>query len=168
MGFDWGCGVVGFGSMNRGMEAATTIIRHVKERRSKCSLTPLEGRSDLVFHRARPGWEFVVSGFTVLGLDAPVLSKADAGRPFLLLDSTWRLLPELERCLVGVPIRRSLPAVQTAYPRVSKVGRDPLGGLASVEALFFARLLLGNRDESLLADYYWRDIFLKNLADAGF
>ena len=141
VGLEWGCGVVGFGSMYWFMDAATIIIRHVKERRSKCSLTPLEGRADLVFHRARPGWEFVVSGFTVLGLDAPVLSKADVGRPFLLLDSTWRRLPELERCLVGVPVRRSLPTVQTAYPRVSKVAQDPLGGLASVEALFFARLL---------------------------
>lgn len=159
---------MGFESMNLFMEAATVIIRHAKERRSKCSLTPLEGRADLEFHRARPGWEFAASGFTVLGLDAPILSEADTGRPFLLLDSTWRLLPELERCLVGEPVRRSLPVVKTAYPRVSKVGQDPLGGLASVEALFFARLLLGDRDESLLAEYYWRDRFLENLVDAGF
>jgi pre-rRNA-processing protein TSR3 len=147
---------------------AITIIRHWKERRSKCSLTPLEGRADLVFHRARPGWEFQAEGFTVLGLGAPLLSEADAGRPFLLLDSTWRLLPDLEGCLVGAPVRRTLPEVVTAYPRVSKLVADPLGGLASVEALYLARLLIGERDESLLDAYYWRDEFLKNVCAAGY
>ncbi|MEN8735309.1 MAG: hypothetical protein ABF329_10885, partial [Lentimonas sp.] len=70
-----------------------SIIRHPKERRSKCSLTPLEGRGDLSFHRARLGWTFDMTGFTVLALGAPEMSEADAGRPILLLDSTWRLLP---------------------------------------------------------------------------
>jgi pre-rRNA-processing protein TSR3 len=101
-------------------------------------------------------------------LGAPLLSEADAGRPLLLLDSTWRLLPDLEACLVGEPVRRTLPVVETAYPRVSKLVPDPLGGLASVEALFLARLLLGERDESLLEDYYWKTEFLKNLAASGY
>jgi pre-rRNA-processing protein TSR3 len=51
---------------------------------------------------------------------------------------------------------------------VSKLVPDPLGGLASVEALFLARLLLGERDESLLEDYYWKTEFLKNLAASGY
>jgi pre-rRNA-processing protein TSR3 len=146
----------------------TVIIRHPKEKRSKCSLTPLEGRADLEYRRARPGFEFSATGYTVLGLDAPVLSAGDAKRPLLLLDSTWRLLPDLEACLVGDPVRRSLPEVKTAYPRVSKLVPDPLGGLASVEALYLARLLLGQRDDSLLAGYYWREEFLANLAELEF
>lgn len=146
---------------------SATIIRHPKERRSKCSLTPLEGRGDLEFFRARSGWRFEASGYTVLGLNAPVLSEADAERPLLLLDSTWRLLPQLESCLVGEGVRRSLPSVPTAYPRVSKVTEDPLGGLASVEALFLARLLIGQRDDSLLEGYYWREDFLGGLRKAG-
>lgn len=146
---------------------ATTIIRHPKERRSKCSLTPLEGRADLRFLRARPGFSFDMSGYTVLGLDAPELSVADAGRPLLLLDSTWRLLPQIEACLIGEGVRRTLPPVPTAYPRLSKIAEDPSGGLASVEALYLAKLLLGERDDSLLADYYWRDGFLRNLQAAG-
>lgn len=146
----------------------TTIIRHPRERRSKCSLTPLEGRADLVFQRARSNWKFQAEGFIVLGLDAPQLSTADAVRPLLLLDSTWRLLPDLEACLMGEPDRRSLPSVQTAYPRASKLVPDPLGGLASVEALYLAWLLIGKRDESLLEDYYWRDEFLKNLKAVGY
>lgn len=107
-----------------------SIIRHPKERRSKCSLTPLESRQDLSFHRARLGWTFDMTGFTVLALGAPEMSEADAGRPILLLDSTWRLLPQVEACLVGRGVRRTLPAVPTAYPRVSKIAEDPMGGLA--------------------------------------
>jgi len=144
-----------------------TVIRHPKERRSKCSLTPLEGRRDIRFLKARPGLTFDVTGFTVLALGAPELSEGDAGRPLLLLDSTWRLLPQLEDCLAGNGVRRTLPAVETAYPRVSKIAGDPFGGLASVEALYLARLLLGERDDSLLEAYYWRETFVDNLRRAG-
>lgn len=140
-----------------------SVIRHPKERRSKCSLTPLEGRGDIEFHKAREGWSFDVRGFTVLALGAPELSLEDAGRPLLLLDSTWRLLSQLEACLHGEGVRRTLPPVATAYPRVSKIAEDPHGGLASVEALYLAKLLLGERDDSLLEAYYWRESFLETL-----
>lgn len=143
------------------------VIRHPKERRSKCSLTPLEGRTDVRFLKARDGWEFDITGYTVLALGAPELSVEDAGRPLLLLDSTWRLLPQLEACLKGEGVRRTLPAVATAYPRVSKIDQDPNGGLASVEALYLARLMLGERDDSLLQSYYWRDSFIANLKRSG-
>jgi len=142
-----------------------TVIRHPKERRSKCSLTPLEGREDVQFFRARPGFSFDVTGFTVLGLDAPELSEVDAGRPLLLLDSTWRLLPQIEACLVGEGVRRTLPSVATAYPRISKIAEDPMGGLASVEALYLAKLMLGERDDALLKSYHWRDEFIENLRE---
>lgn len=144
-----------------------SVIRHPKERRSKCSLTPLEGRGDIEFFRARPGFHFDVTGFTILGLDAPELSEEDADRPLLLLDSTWRLLPQLEACLVGEGVRRTLPAVCTAYPRISKIAEDPMGGLASVEALYLAKLMLGERDDTLLSHYYWRDAFVLNLQNAS-
>ena len=143
-----------------------SIIRHPKERRSKCSLTPLEGRDDVSFYRARAGWTFDMTGFTVLALGAPQLSVEDAGRPLLLLDSTWRLLPQLESCLIGEGVRRTLPPVETAYPRVSKIAEDPHGGLASVEALYLAKLLLGERDDALLEAYYWRENFMKILKTA--
>jgi pre-rRNA-processing protein TSR3 len=108
-----------------------------------------------------------MTGFTVLALGAPELSPEDVGRPLLLLDSTWRLLPQIEACLFGQGVRRTLPAVPTAYPRISKIAEDPMGGLASVEALFLAKLLLGERDDALLADYYWRDVFLESLKRAN-
>ena len=143
-----------------------SIIRHPKERRSKCSLTPLEGREDIRFHKARDAWSFDVTGFTVLALGAQELSADDSGRPLLLLDSTWRLLPQLEACLRGEGVRRTLPAVPTAYPRASKIAEDPHGGLASVEALYCAKLLLGERDDSLLSAYYWRETFMESLKSA--
>jgi pre-rRNA-processing protein TSR3 len=127
----------------------------------------LEGRGDIDFLKARSGWEFDVTGFTVLSLGAPQLSAEDAGRPLLLLDSTWRLLPQLEACLVGEGTYRTLPVVETAYPRVSKIDHDPTGGLASVEALYIAQLLLGKRDDSLLSTYYWREVFMENLKHAA-
>jgi pre-rRNA-processing protein TSR3 len=142
----------------------TTVIRHASERLSKCSLTPLHGRPEITFLTARGDMRFDGTGFIVLAVDAPLLSGTDAGHPLLLLDSTWRLLPKLLRRLDGAPIYRSLPsAVRTAYPRVSKVFADPLGGLASVEALYLARKLLGDDDVSLLDGYHWRDAFLASL-----
>ena len=107
-----------------------------------------------------------MTGFTVLALGAPELSVKDAGRPLLLLDSTWRLLPQLEACLYGEGVRRTLPAVTTAYPRVSKIAEDPQGGLASVEALYLAKLLIGERDDALLEAYYWRENFIETLKQA--
>jgi pre-rRNA-processing protein TSR3 len=145
-----------------------SVIRHPKERRSKCSLTPLEGWADFTFYRARLGWTFDMTGFTVLALGAPEMSEADAGRPLLLLDSTWRLLPQLEACLVGEGVRRTLPAVPTAYPRISKIAEDPMAGLASVEALYLAKLLVGERDDHLLDDYHWKTDFLNTLRKEGY
>ena len=141
-----------------------TVIRHASERLSKCSLTPLHGRAEITFLTARVDMRFDATGFILLSVDAPPISLSDAGLPLLLLDSTWRLLPKLMHRLDGAPIPRSLPVgVRTAYPRLSKAGGDPFGGLASVEALYLARKILGDDDPSLLDAYYWRDAFLAGL-----
>ena len=142
----------------------TTVIRHAKERISKCSLRFLHGRPEMTFHRCRPGFRFDATGYTLLAVDAPPLSAADAGRPLLLLDSTWRWLPQLVACLDGEPVRRSIPGdVRTAYPRVSKVFDDPDAGLASIEALYLARRILGDDDATLLDGYHWKAEFLAGL-----
>lgn len=138
-----------------------TVIRHVKERISKCSLRFLHDRPEFTFLRAKPGFTFDATGFLVLAVDAPVLGEADAGRPLLLLDSTWRYLPGLSACLHGDPLRRSVPAsIVTAYPRASRIFDDPTGGLASVEALYAAKRLLGDDDPDVLTGYHWREAFL--------
>jgi pre-rRNA-processing protein TSR3 len=147
----------------------TTVIRHHKERIAKCSLRFLHERPEMTFLRERPGFRFDATGFLLLAVDAPPLSPADAGRPLLLLDSTWRWLPRLRACVVGTPVPRSIPpGVATAYPRISKFHDDPAQGLASVEALYLARALLGDKDATLLAGYHWRDAFLASCAAAGY
>ena len=142
----------------------TVIIRHIKENFKKCSLTPLESRSQFLFltsnHTIYDGTNHIL-----LTVDAPVLKAEDKG-PLLLLDATWKLLPEVAACVIGKPIYRSLPKdIITAYPRRSADGSDPNGGLASIEALFIAKLIMGERDESLLDQYYWKELFLKNLPE---
>lgn len=163
------------------------IIRHPKERRSKCSLQPLRDRPGLFFFNARPGFRYDAGGHLLLAVDAPVVSPGDAElpaeermdvahrlaaqgvsgacdlRPLLLLDATWRLLPQVESCIenLDTSLPRSLPEELTsAYPRVSKISADPGSGLASVEALYAALRILGWRDDSLLDDYHWREAFL--------
>ncbi len=139
-----------------------TIIRHAKERKSKCTLEPLRGRPGITFLEARPDFRFNATGYLLLAIDAPVLSPEDAKHPLLLLDSTWRLLPQLMSKVDGEPILRTLPLhVRTAYPRVSKISEDPARGLASVEALYLAKRLLGDDDPSLLEHYHWREDFLR-------
>lgn len=146
----------------------TTVIRHQKERIAKCSLRFLHDRPEMTFLRARPGFTFDATGFLLLAVDAPPLSTADAGHPLLLLDSTWRWLPQLRACVTGSPIERSIPGgITTAYPRMSKVFEDPAAGLASIEALYLARALLGDVDASLLDGYHWKDAFLTSLEAAG-
>ena len=146
----------------------TTVIRHPKERIAKCSLRFLHDRPEMTFLRGRPGTHFDATGFLLLAVDAPPLSPADAGHPLLLLDATWRWLPQLRACVTGAPIERSIPgSLRTAYPRVSKVFEDPDAGLASIEALYVARRLLGDDDPSLLDGYHWKDQFLATVMAAG-
>ncbi|MDA0373556.1 MAG: hypothetical protein O2865_07200 [Planctomycetota bacterium] len=139
-----------------------TVIRHPKERISKCSLRFLHDRPEFTFLRARQGLQFDATGFLLLAVDAPPLDLSDRGHPLLLLDSTWRYLPQVAACVIGEPIRRSIPGdVRTAYPRVSRHFEDPTGGLASIEALYLAKRLLGDDDASLLDGYHWREEFLR-------
>lgn len=145
----------------------TVVIRHPNENLAKCSLTPLHDRPEITFEVGAGDFRFDATGYIVLAVDAPVISPADAGKPLLLLDTTWALLPKLLNRLTGTPLYRSLPPdVRTAYPRVSKMHKDPAAGLASVEALYLARKLLGDDDLTLLDGYYWKDEFLAKLPDA--
>ncbi|HEB51889.1 MAG TPA: hypothetical protein ENI87_01410 [bacterium] len=146
----------------------TTVIRHPKERVRKCSLRFLHDRPEMTFLRGKPDLRFDATGFVLLAVDAEPLSLQDRGHPLLLLDSTWRWLPQLQQCVVGQPLRRSIPGgLRTAYPRVSKLFADPTGGLASIEALYVARKLLGDDDPTLLDGYHWQQEFLAIVARAG-
>ena len=155
------------------------VLQDHKENRRKCSLTPLEGREGVTFVRLQspalaPGKIEVGSGI-LLSIDSPQLSRADHGfvageGALVLLDSTWARLPKLANRLQlaqGARLeRRSLPhGIVTAYPRVSKVHVDPLGGLASIEALYAATVILGEPRRELLDGYRWAEEFLRRNAD---
>jgi pre-rRNA-processing protein TSR3 len=135
------------------------IVEHPKEKKYKCTVSLLKGREDLTFLSPEAA-ESEDWGDAVL-LDPSVdrvLGPRDAGKPLILVDATWRWAERVVRRLVCS--RRRLPPFETAYPRTSKLFRDPPGGLASAEALFVAALVLGRYDESLLDGYRWRDEFL--------
>lgn len=134
------------------------IIRHVRENLKKCSLTPLEGRSDLEFIKY-PFKELPpLQGYTILSVGAPVLEKAEG---LCLIDATWVLAQKIDNQLPQTLIRRSLPSgYVTAYPRKQTGCADPLAGLASVEALFIAYHILGWDTSGLLDHYYWKEPFL--------
>ena len=152
------------------------ILQDHKENRQKCTLTPLEGREDVRFVRlARPAKgkdpePVQVEGGILLRVSAPPLCFADrtlaAKVPVVLVDSTWaRVDRVLRRVQLNDGCRfvyRSLPRdIVTAYPRVSKVHEDPREGLASVEALYAASVILGQRRADLLAGYRWQHEFLQ-------
>ena len=163
-------------------------LRHPKEKRSKCSLKPIETLEGTFFRRAKPGFTYDGTGHVLLATDAPVISPADALltedevrhfeeigrtdligrddaghalRPVLLLDCAWRLLPGMRAQVTGTPVERSLPpSIRTAYPRVSKLAEDPEQGLATIEALYAALRLMGFDRPELLEGYRWLDDFL--------
>ena len=74
------------------MSIKTVVIRHKKENFKKCSLTPLEGRSDISFLLSTD-LVYDATDHIVLAVDAPLLSDRDHGT-LLLLDATWKLLPQ--------------------------------------------------------------------------
>ncbi len=138
------------------------VIRHPRENLKKCSLRGLESRENFAFFKAKDGFLFDATGYILLQANAPEISEKDKDMPILLLDSTWALLPKVRNKICGKPILRGLPSsIKTAYPRVSKSGNDPQNGLATVEALFAALSLSGQRDESILQNYVFKDTFLQ-------
>lgn len=139
----------------------TLIMRHRKENLKKCSLEPLKARGDLCF-LTYPFTRFPSApGYVMLALDAPLLSVQDRERGLFLIDATWRYAAKIERVLCAKKkwIKRSLPPVTTAYPRKQHDCADPERGLASVEALYVAYLLLGRDTSGLLDHYRWKEAF---------
>jgi pre-rRNA-processing protein TSR3 len=142
-------------------ERDVLILRDPRESVHKCSLTPLRGMPGVRFVDGRPGVTVEGEGRVLLHPDGEPLARADAGRGLLLIDCSWRRLPKLFARVHPPFVLRRLPELATAYPRASKTFPDPAQGLASVEALFAARALLGAWDEALLAAYRWSDEFLR-------
>lgn len=138
------------------------ILRHKRENLKKCSLSGLEKREGLIFSTYPTDPWPDLSSSLILKVGAPPLTKADAKRPLVLIDGTWRLAQIMEKQLPCQLEARSLPeGWKTAYPRRQTDCPDPEAGLASIEALYVACLILGKSTDGLLDGYYWKDLFLE-------
>lgn len=142
----------------------TVILRHRRENLKKCSLLGLEERSDMHFYSYPTSTLPDLSSYVLLGMDAPILSKNEAAKGIFLIDATWRYA-HVMLCQFKEPhpfIIRSLPgSFQTAYPRRQDDCPDPSKGLASIEALYLAYVLLGRNPSGLLDRYHWAEDFLR-------
>jgi rRNA small subunit aminocarboxypropyltransferase len=121
---------------------------------------PLKGRLDILFLNYPLKQKPPLADYVRLAIDGPPLASADADKGILLLDGSWRWSSPMNRDFVEVPAR-SLSGVLTAYPRRSKLGLDPEEGLASIEALFAAYVILGRPTAGLLDHYRWAEQFLE-------
>jgi pre-rRNA-processing protein TSR3 len=139
----------------------TFIWRHRKENLKKCSLRGLEIRADLTFLTYPTDPLPILNGYVILSMDGEPLSEADRDRGLLLIDGTWRYAEKMERAIKQPFETRSLPTgYRTAYPRRQDDCADPERGLASVEALYLAYLLMGRDPAGILDHYHWRETFL--------
>lgn len=138
----------------------TVIVVHPRERRSKCSVEPLRSRPEFIFTTFPHPVPVDLSQYVRLGIGGPVIGPQDANRGLLLLDGTWRWAAKMETAYQHMTVR-SLPTIQTAYPRKSEVFEDPAEGLATIEALYAALRLLGRETQGLLDQYHWKRQFLE-------
>ncbi len=137
------------------------VLRDPKESLAKCSLTPLRGLAGVRFVDYHPDRRVDADGRVLLDPHGELLTRADAGRDLFLIDCSWRRVEKLGRRVDGELLRRRLPPFVTAYPRRSKTFDDPSRGLASIEALYAASVVLGAPRPELLAAYRWREEFLE-------
>ena len=144
---------------NHPTHPSTILVVHAKERRSKCSLEPLRNRPGFVFWTFPGQDDQPLDQYVRLGMGGPLIGPYDAHQGLLILDGTWRLVAKMEPDYTKLPVR-SLPPLQTAYPRHSKTFDDPDHGLASIEALFAAYHLMGRPTDGLLDHYRWANQFL--------
>ncbi len=142
----------------------TIIIRHRKENLKKCSLRGLEKNKKILFY-SYPN-EIVhlpdLSKYILLKMGAPELKIADNKKGLLLIDSTWNYLDKILKIIPDGIETRSLPkSYISAYPRKQTMCPDPKQGLASIEALYLAYMIMGKDTSNLLDNYYWKDKFLE-------
>lgn len=140
----------------------TVVIRHRRENLKKCSLRGLEKRSDFIFFTYPKHPIPALHPYVLLDFEGEPLSEKDKG--IIIIDGTWRLAGDIVKntpALHGIE-RRSLPQhYKTAYPRRQEDCEQPGRGLASIEAIYIAHLLMGRSIEGLLDKYHWKDQFLK-------
>lgn len=136
----------------------TIVIRHRKENLKKCSLRYLQRDPNVEFLTYPLKHPRCFERCLRLRVDAPPLTYADRHSSLLLLDATWALADKMESTLqLSIPCRSLPKGFVTAYPR----RQDVDGGLASIEALYIAYLILGEEKTDLLNHYHWKHSFLE-------
>jgi pre-rRNA-processing protein TSR3 len=141
---------------------ATLILRSRKERKDRCTIWPLRNHPALRIVNYPCRELPCPANAILLHPEGIPLSDADSCRPLIILDGSWRHAASMATHYGRVE-RRSLPGVATAYPRSSRLGTDPEGGLASVEALYVAHWITGRSTAGLLAYYKQAGEFLRSL-----
>ena len=140
----------------------TLILRHRKENLRKCSLRGLESHGDLLFYTYPKDPIYPKEPYVTLSFKGPCLSKNDTDCGIFLIDSTWRYEKAITKKHAQHLQERSLPkGIQTAYPRKQDDCIDPTRGLASVEALYVAHLILGRSCDAILDHYHFKGRFLE-------
>ena len=146
------------------IEKKNIILRHKKENFKKCSLKGLENRDDFIFYKYPRERLPDLSNYILLTLEAPELTINDKVFGICVIDATWRYEKKMYSWLTSqISIqKRSLPSYyKTAYPRYQTDCCDPERGLASIEAIFLAYLIMEKPIENLLDNYYWKEKFYK-------
>lgn len=139
----------------------TLIYRHRRENLSKCSLTPLMGRPDFCFLTYPVDPLPDLTGYLALQVGAPPLTREDAQFGLFVIDATWRLAAVMQKSCPPIETRSLPSSFCTAYPRRQTGCPDPATGLASIEAIYLAHLILGRPLDGLLEHYYWKEPFLR-------
>jgi len=143
----------------------TIIVRHRKENLKKCSLRGLESREDFRFLTYPVSELPDLSGYLILDIEGPPLTSADQDAGLFVIDATWRYAAVMSTQLspyLKNAAKRSIPShFRTAYPRRQNDCPNPECGLASIEALYIAYLMMGRETSGLLDGYYWRESFLE-------
>lgn len=141
----------------------TYVLRHRRENLKKCSLRGLESRTDFHFFSYPTSQLPNLTNYIMLDFEGPVISPADAHLGLFVIDATWRYAEKMVRFVDEHTVleRRSLPqGLRTAYPRRQEDCPLPERGLASIEAVYMAYLLMGRNTEGLLDRYHWKNEFL--------
>lgn len=145
----------------------TIILRHRRENLKKCSLRGLESREDMHFFTYPKDTLPNLDGYIMLSFDGVELSRSDADKGLFLIDATWRYAEVMQRSVLSksrkLEVRSLPPNIKTAYPRRQDDCHEPERGLASVEALYVAYLLMGRDPKEILDTYHWREGFLQGL-----
>ncbi|MCO5143208.1 MAG: hypothetical protein M9962_08980 [Oligoflexia bacterium] len=140
------------------------ILIDKKENPHKCTIHPLKSREDFSIRYFSKNQKIqAFQADCLLHIDGQCLSNVSNNFQSLgLIDCTWRKVSGvLQRLEKPLPFLVKIPeGFQTAYPRKNQEGKDPSGGLATIEALFIAAAFCKKWDESLLDKYYFKQQFL--------